>query len=181
MGPTYSSAKEEGSLEGVMYPGQVIRSALYGGPLGRLRTRDTLFDCVIVHEGFPWIKCCSLQTHRSQRTRSFCLMSTMGDKSVRTLIWIRATLDVIPLARRLHVEKESGTNGGGEGDNSWGGGTSNTTHLVADILEWTLRGWWDILGEEEMQEVWMLGPRCWDYLTGKEVSSSHWSGIPPLS
>lgn len=44
-------------------------------------------------------------------------MSTMGDKSVRTLIWIRATLDVVPLARCLHVEKESGTSGGGEGDN----------------------------------------------------------------
>lgn len=135
-GPTYSSTKEQCSLEGVMYPGQVIRSALYGGPLGRLRTGETLFDCVIVHEGFPWIKCCSLQTHRSQRTRSFCLMSTMGDKSVRTLIWIRATLDVAPLARRLHVEKESGTGGGGEGDNFEVLGLSNTTHQVVDILEW---------------------------------------------
>lgn len=103
MGPT--STEEECSLEGAMYPGQVIRSALYGGPLERLRTGGALFDCVIVHEGFPWIKCCSLQTHRSQRTRSFCLMSAMGDKSVRTLIRIRATLDVVPLARCLACGK----------------------------------------------------------------------------
>lgn len=118
MDPTYSSAKGECSLEGAMHPGQVIRSALYGGPLGRLRTGGTLFDRVIVHEGFPWIKCCSLQTHRSQCTRSFCLMSTMGDRSVRTLIRIRATLDVVPLARCVQVEKEIGTGGGGERDHS---------------------------------------------------------------
>lgn len=118
MGPTYPSTKEECSLEGAMYPGQVIRAVLYGGPRGRLRTGGTLFDCVIVHEGFPWIKCCSLQTHRSQRTRSFCLMSTMGDRFVRTLIKMRAALDVVPLACCLQVEKEIGTSGGGEWDNS---------------------------------------------------------------
>lgn len=118
MGPTNSSTKEERSLEGAMYPGQVIRSALCGGPLGRLRTGGTLFDCGIVHEGFPWIKCCSLQTHRSQRTRSFCLMSTMGDTSVHTQIKMKATLDVVPLACCLQVEKEIGTSGDGEWDNS---------------------------------------------------------------
>lgn len=99
-----------------MYPGQVIRSVVYSGPLGTHRTGDTLFASVIVHEGFPWIKCCRLQTQGSQRTRCCCSMSTMGDEAVHTAFLTdlnKATLDVVPMAPRLDMEKE-GSDGGGE-------------------------------------------------------------------
>lgn len=56
--------------KGVMYPGQVIRSSVYSGPLGTHRTGATLFSGIIVHKGFPWIKCYRLQTQGSQRTHS---------------------------------------------------------------------------------------------------------------
>lgn len=72
-------------LRGVMYPGQVLRPAVYSGPLGTYRTGPTLFVCVIVPEGFPWIKCCRVQTQQSQRTPSWCSMSVMGDEAVHTL------------------------------------------------------------------------------------------------
>lgn len=72
-------------LRGVMYPGQVLRPAVYSGTLGTNRTGPTLFACVIVHEGFPWIKCCRVQTQESQRTPSWCSMSVMGDEAIHTL------------------------------------------------------------------------------------------------
>lgn len=96
----------------VMYPGQVIRSAVYSGPQGTHRTGDTLFTSIIVYEGFPWIRCYRLQTQGSQRTCSCCSMSTMGDEAVLTDL-NKATLDVVPVARRLDMEKE-GSNVGGE-------------------------------------------------------------------
>lgn len=71
-------------LRGVMYPGQVIRSAGYSGPLGTHRTGATLFTGIFVHKGFPWIKCYRLQTQGSQRTHSCFSMSTMGDEAVHT-------------------------------------------------------------------------------------------------
>lgn len=92
-----------------MYPGQVIRSALYSGPLRTHKTGTTLFAGVIVHKGFPWIKCYRLQTQGSQRTHSCCSMSTMGDEAVHTPFLTdlnKATLDVVPLASGLDIEKE---------------------------------------------------------------------------
>lgn len=67
-----------------MYPGQVIRPAVYSGPLGTNRTGATLFASVIVRKGFPWIKCHRLQTQGSQRARSCCSMGTMGAKAAHT-------------------------------------------------------------------------------------------------
>lgn len=99
-----------------MYPGQVIRSAVYSGPLGTHRTGATLSTGIIVHKGFPWIKCYRLQTQGSQRTRSCCSTSTMGDEAVHTPFLTdlnEATLDAVPVARRLDVEKEGGHGGGG--------------------------------------------------------------------
>lgn len=92
-----------------MYPGQVIRSAVYSGPLGTHRTGTTLFATVIVREGFPWIKCYGLQTQGSQRTRSCCSMGTAGDEAAHTMFLTdlnETTLDVVPLARRPYVQEE---------------------------------------------------------------------------
>lgn len=99
-----------------MYPGQVIRYAVYRGPLGTHRTGATLFTGIIVHKGFPWIKCYRLQTQGSQRIRSCFSMGTMGDEAVHTPFLTdlnKATLDVVPVARRLDVENE-GSDCGGE-------------------------------------------------------------------
>lgn len=99
---------------GVMYPGQVIRSAVYSGPLGTHRTGATLFASIIVLEGFPWIKCYRLQTQGSQRTRSCCSLDTMGDEAVHTQFLTglnEAALDVVPVARRLDAEKGSDVGG----------------------------------------------------------------------
>lgn len=92
---------------GVMYPGQVIRSAVYSGPLGTHSTGATLFTGIIVHKGFPWIRCYRLQTQGSQRTHRPS-MSTMGDEAVHTRFLTElneATLDVVPVACRVDVEK----------------------------------------------------------------------------
>lgn len=92
-----------------MYPGQVIGSAVYSGPLGTHRTGATLFPSVIVHEGFPWIRCYRLQTQGSQRTRCCCSTGTMGDEAVHTLFLTdlnKATLEVVPAARRLVYGEE---------------------------------------------------------------------------
>lgn len=67
-----------------MYPGQVIRSVVYSGPRGTYRTEATLFNGIIVHMGFPWIKCYRLQTQGSQRTRRSYSMGTLGDGAVHT-------------------------------------------------------------------------------------------------
>lgn len=84
-----------------MYPGRVIRAALYSGPLRTHRTGNALFASVFVHKGFPWIKCYRLLTQGSQRTHSCCSMSTMGDEAVHTPFLIdlnKVALDVVPLA-----------------------------------------------------------------------------------
>lgn len=90
-----------------MYPGQVIRSALYSGSPGTRRTGATLFASVFVRAGFPWIKFYRLQTMGSQRTHSCCSMSTMGEEAVHALFLTdlnEATLDVVPLVCCLDTE-----------------------------------------------------------------------------
>lgn len=101
------------------------------------RTGATLSAGVIVHEGFPWIKCYRLQTQGSQRTRSCCSMSTMGDEAVHTPFLTdlnKATLDVVPLAG--YGEGGGGVDGGG---GEWGGRRGDARHLDKNDLQWTPR------------------------------------------
>lgn len=44
--------REKSTLRGVMYPGQVLRPAVYSGPLGTCRTGPALFACYC-ERGFP--------------------------------------------------------------------------------------------------------------------------------
>lgn len=154
-----------------MYPGQVIRSLQW--PSGDTQNWGRIVRLCHCAWGFPMDQMLQTSNPGSQRTRSFCLMSTMGDKSVHTLIWIRPHwmwplwLVVWIWTRRVGMVVMKGWKWRFKTPKRW---PTSWSDLWGD-------GEW-LQEEEETQEVGTLGLRGWDYHTGKQASSGHQEGIP---